>query len=193
MIRKLVFIASLLLAMDSLATTTTDAHEWLRRMSMASHSLNYSGTFVYQHEGRLESMQVLHAMDDQGERERLISLTGSRREVLRDNSEVTCVLGDSQSVLVNKSSPRVSYPASFPTEVDKIDNYYRFEVLGDDRVAGLDCKVVVVRPRDDFRYGRRLCVHADSHLLLRSELTDMQGKVIEQFMFTEVRFPAEIS
>ena len=179
--------------METLSAAQTGAHEWLHRMSMASHSLNYSGTFVYQHEGRLESMQILHAMDDKGERERLISLTGPRREVLRDNSLVTCVLGDSHSVVVNKSRPKVAYPTSFPRELDKIETNYQFDVVGDDRVAGMDCKVVVVQPRDHFRYGRRLCVHADSYLLLRSELTDMHGKVVEQFMFTKVQFPKTIS
>ena len=38
---------------------------------MAAHSLNYAGTFVYQHQGRLEAMHVVHAMDAEGEREPL--------------------------------------------------------------------------------------------------------------------------
>ena len=167
----------------------TDAQQWLERMSMASQSLNYSGTFVYQHQGNLEAMQIVHAMDDAGERERLLSLTGPKREVLRDNQIVTCILGDRQAVVVNKSQPRTPFPVSFPSELKELEKQYQFKVMGEDRVAGLTCRVVAVEPRDDFRYGRRLCVHDESHLLLRSELTGSGGEAIEQMMFTSVVFP----
>ena len=82
---------------------------------MAARSLNYIGTFVYQHGGQLEAMQIVHAMDEAGERERLMSLTGPKREVIRDNQIVTCILGDRQAVYVNKSRPRTPFPVSFPT------------------------------------------------------------------------------
>jgi len=169
-----------------------DARQWLERMSKAAQSLNYSGTFVYQNQGKLEAMHIVHAMDKNGERERLLSLTGPRREVLRDGQEVTCILGDRQAVQVNKSRPRTPFPFSLPRELMQLENYYRFEVRGEDRVAGRKCRIVAVEPRDDLRYGRRLCVHEDSHLVLRSELTHPDGRVIEQVMFTMVDFPQHI-
>jgi sigma-E factor negative regulatory protein RseB len=184
------FFAPLLLACQVQADVS--ARQWLERMSMASQTLNYTGTFVYQHQGRLEAMHIVHAMSDDGERERLISLSGPRREVLRDNQVVTCILGDLQSVHVNKSRPRTPFPGSFPTELMELEKHYRFELQGEDRVAGRECRVVAVRPRDELRYGRRLCVHEDSHLLLRSELTSPAGESIEQVMFTAVDFPEAI-
>jgi len=174
------------------AAASDDAGRWLERMSKASQSLNYTGTFVYQHQGGLEAMRIVHAVGGRGERERLLSLTGPKREVLRDNQIVTCILGDSRSVHVNKSRPRTPFPIRFPKELMQLEKYYAFKVEGDDRVAGRDCRVVVVKPRDRLRYGRRLCVHEDSHLLLRSELTGPDGRSIEQVMFTSVEFPARI-
>ncbi|WP_455234436.1 MucB/RseB C-terminal domain-containing protein [Thiogranum longum] len=169
------------------------AREWLARMSEASRTLNYSGTFVYQHNGNLEAMQIVHATEDGGERERLLSLSGPKREVLRDNQVVTCILGDRKEVVVNRSRPRTPFPVSFPRELAEIEKHYRFDVLDEDRVAGLVCRVVAVEPRDHYRYGRRLCVHDESHLLLRSELTGPKGEAIEQIMFTSVTFPEKIS
>jgi sigma-E factor negative regulatory protein RseB len=195
MIRALVPVIAALLsapAWSGAPAQSDDARQWLERMSMAAHSLNYAGTFVYQHQGRLEAMHVVHAMDADGERERLFSLTGPKREVLRDNQEVTCILGDRQAVMVNKSLPRTAFPVSFPRELMQLEQNYRFEVLGEDRVAGLACRLVEVQPRDRFRYGRRLCVHEDSHLLLSLELTDPHGEVIEQVMFTSIEFPERI-
>ena len=195
MTRALVLLFAALLSLPAYAGVPAEssAREWLERMSMAARSLNYSGTFVYQHQGRLEAMQVVHAMDDAGERERLFSLTGPKREVLRDNREVTCILGDRQAVMVNKSRPRSGFPGSFPSELMQLEQHYNFDVLGEDRVAGLGCRVVEVKPRDAFRYGRRLCVHEDSHLLLSLELTAAQGDVIEQVMFTSIEFPQQIA
>lgn len=187
------FLAAVLLASPPASRADdADAQQWLERMSMAAHSLNYTGTFVYQHQGRLEAMQIVHAMDEDGERERLMSLTGPRREVLRDNKVVTCILGDRQAVHVNKSRPRTPFPVSFPTELMTLEKHYSFEVQGEDRVAGHECRIVALKPRDQLRYGRRLCVHETSHLLLRSELTDTHGRAIEQVMFTEVEFPETI-
>jgi sigma-E factor negative regulatory protein RseB len=51
---------------------------------------------------------------------------------------------------------------------------------------------VEVKPRDQFRYGRTLCVHEDTYLLLRSELIDGNGTPIEQVLFTSVSFPENI-
>lgn len=194
MTRALVSLIAALLSAPACAgaLAESNARDWLERMSMAARSLNYSGTFVYQHQGRLEAMHVVHAMDAEGERERLFSLTGPRREVLRDNQEVTCILGDRQAVMVNKSLPRTAFPVSFPRELMQLEQSYSFEVLGEDRVAGLACRLVEVKPRDAFRYGRRLCVHEDSHLLLSLELTDPRGEVIEQVMFTSIEFPDRI-
>ena len=186
-------LAVVIAAAQNVAWAESDARQWLERMSMASQSLNYSGIFVYQRQGSLEAMQIVHARDESGERERLLSLTGPRREVLRDNQVVTCILGDRQAVVVNKSRPRTPFPVSFPTELMDLERHYRFKVLDQDRVAGLTCRVVAVEPRDEYRYGRRLCVHDESHLLLRSELTAATGDAIEQVMFTAVEFPQTIA
>jgi sigma-E factor negative regulatory protein RseB len=169
-----------------------DGREWLQRMSMAARSLNYIGTFVYENQGKLEAMRIVHAMDEDGEREHLMSLTGPEREVLRDNQIVTCILGDRHAVHVNKSRPRKSFQFSLPGQLEQLEQHYSFEVGGEDRVAGKHCRVVVVSPRDNLRYGRRMCVHEKSHLVLRSELTGAGDAVVEQVMFTSVEFPERI-
>jgi sigma-E factor negative regulatory protein RseB len=175
------------------ARAEPDARAWLERMTMASSTLNYSGTFVYQRHGQLDAMRIIHVAGSDGERERLLSLTGPKREILRDNQIVTCILGDLESVHVNRSRPRSPFPASFPESLAELEQHYSFTVGGEGRVAGLACRVVEVKPHDAYRYGRRLCVHSGNHMLLRSELTDLQGESVEQMMFTSISFPERIS
>jgi sigma-E factor negative regulatory protein RseB len=94
--------------------------------------------------------------------------------------------------MVNKSRPRTAFPVSFPRQLMQLEHNYDFGLLGTDRVAGLICRVVEVKPRDVLRYGRRLCIHQDNHLLLSLELTGPRGEVIEEMMFTSIEFPDRI-
>lgn len=160
--------------------------EWLERLAMASRSLNYEGTFVYHHGMTLESVHLVHMVDQKGEHERIISLNGTAREIIRNNNQTTCILPDSKSVLVDNTSPGTGLP-SFPTNIDKISRYYEFEFEGYGRVAGRPVRQIMIRPKDEFRYGYRLWLDDAFELLLRSELLDGQGNVVEQVMFTDIR------
>ncbi len=183
-------LAALLLAT---AVAADDARDLLRRMSEASMGLNYRGTFVYMHNGQLEAMQVVHRAAKDGEQERLVALTGEAREVLRDKDKVTCILPNSKAVMVDKSIPRKPFPSALPRDLDALTDTYEFAVLGEDRVSGRAARIVAIRPLDEFRYGFRLWLERDKHLLLKSELIDSAGKPIEQMMFTAVEILDSVS
>lgn len=190
---KFLLIGSFLPASSVALAEVETARNWLEQMSRSVQAANYRGTFVYQHADRIEAMNIVHAGKGDNEWEKLSSLTGPKREVIRNNQMVTCILGDKQSVVLNKSRPRQPFPAGFPEDLSNIEKHYSFQFTGNDRVAGIDCRLVAIQPRDQYRYGRRLCISPDNKILLRSELTSEAGKVIEQVMFTRIEFPATIS
>ena len=107
----LYFLAAMATLLQVPVSADSSGREWLERMSAAARSLNYTGTFVYQRQGLMDVMQIVHVSDEEGERERLFSLTGPKREVLRDNQAVTCIMDDQHSVLVSKARPRATLPA----------------------------------------------------------------------------------
>lgn len=181
-----------MLCLTGAAAAAEDAREWLREMSQASQALNYRGTFVYLHQGRLEAMRVIHRAGG-GEHERLVALTGEAREVIRDKQRVTCILPKSKSVMVGRSVPRKPFPAALPSNLGDLTDTYDFVVQGEDRMAGRAARIVLIRPRDNFRYGYRLWLDRDSRLLLKSELIDGDNRPVEQMMFTHIEFPAAIS
>ncbi len=172
---------------------TDDARDLLRQMSEASMGLNYRGTFVYLHNGQLEAMQVVHRAAKEGEQERLVALTGEAREVLRDKDRVTCILPNSKAVMVDKSIPRQPFPAALPRDLEALTDTYEFQVLGEDRVSGRPARIVAIRPLDAFRYGYRLWLERDIHLLLKSDLIDSDGRAVEQMMFTDVEILDAVS
>lgn len=162
-----------------------DAWQWLDDLSSALQTLNYDGTFVYLHDNKLEAMRIIHRSDDRGEHERLLSLTGSPREVIRDYESVTCIMSDNKSVMVSQSRPGQPFPV-VPRDLESLSGHYTAEDLGDDRIAGYMARVISITPKDSFRYGYRFWIEKHSKMLLKSDMTGADGKAIEQVMFTRL-------
>ncbi|MBI2993701.1 MAG: MucB/RseB C-terminal domain-containing protein [Gammaproteobacteria bacterium] len=161
------------------------AQELINRMSRAARDLNYDGVFIYRRSREMDTMRLIHKADAEGEHERLVTLTGMPREVIRDDQSVTCIFPDDQAVMVEKSRPR-KFVAQLPEPVERIAAYYSFNVEGQDRIAGRDAWVVNITPRDLYRYGYQLWIDKEHSLLLKSELKNKSGAPVEQIMFTQL-------
>lgn len=182
-------LAGLLLIVGSMAAWADEpeqAQRWLERMAESVNGLSYRGTFVYQHEGRMETMRLVRRTDGDDERERLYSLSGPPREILRDNEKVTCYLPSDGAVRVDWQQSSNPFADVLPDDIAPLTTHYRFELQGRERIAARDAEVVAVLPRDAFRYGYRLWIDVEHGLLLRSDLLNEQGEVLEQLVFTDL-------
>lgn len=170
-----------------------DGLAWLTKMANASRRLNYSGTFVYQHGDRIETSRIVHFVNPAGGVfEKLETLDGPAREVIRTNDQVSCYLPDSKTVLVEKRSAR-QFPALFPEQQGDVADNYAVVVAGRDRVAGYECQVVVLEPKDRLRYGHQFCAETRSGLPLRARTFSEKKRLLESFAFTEVRLGGRFS
>jgi sigma-E factor negative regulatory protein RseB len=182
-------ICLLLLQLPAWALAGADgltAQQLVQSMSRAMHELNYDGVFVYRHGQRLSAMRLIHKYGDDGETERLVSLNGTPREIIRNNESVTCIFQDEKSVMLEKSHPYTLPLAQLNDTLDKLSQYYRFSISGQDRVAGYASAVVSVQPRDNYRYGYQLWIDNENYLLLKSELKNESGYPVEQIEFTRL-------
>ena len=169
-----------------------DIEKWLAKMHHAAHMINYDGTFVYGQNNEMTSMQIIHSVDENGEFERLISLDGSGREVIRSGDTVTCVLPDKKSVVVDKSRPDSEFPPTFPLKIEQLSKFYTFHFGKEGVVAGQTAIKLMIKPKDSYRYAHTLWIDAKSGLLLKDHLIDDNGKIVEQFMFTQINYPKVI-
>ncbi len=169
-----------------------DAKAWLDRMIRSMQSLNYEGTFVFMHGDRVDTMQILHERSDKGVSERLTSLTGEARELIRSEGVLTCVWPHKDAVTVERMPAHNVFPSTIPTNTAALDEYYRFEFAGRERIAGMTCRTIIVKPVDKLRYGHQLCIADNSGLLLRSVLFSGDGAPIEEVMFTSIRLHENI-
>ena len=173
-------------------TSPESARSLLKQMSEASRTLNYDGIFIYQRGGSTNTLRLIHKAGPDGGAERLVSLTGAAREVIRDREEVTCFFPDDQAVMVERSKPRELFATQLPRIMDKLLDNYHIQINGSDRVAGRNAWVVGIKPRDAFRYGYQFWIDKDNTLLLKSELRNRTGLLIEQIMFTQISVLDEV-
>jgi len=174
------------LASAQAADTSLQARNLINEMSRASRELNYDATFVYHKDNQMDVMRLMHKADGDREIERLISLTGYAREVIRDGTSVTCIFPDDQTVMVEKTRPRKFLSGQLPEPIEKIAEYYEFAVVGTDHVLGRETWIVNIIPEDDYRYGYQLWIDKESKLSLKTQLKSLSGVTLEQILFTQL-------
>ena len=127
-----------------------DPQAWLSRLAEATVTVSYHGEVTHRHGDRVQSYEIARRAGPGGFSERILTLTGSPREVVRDGASVTCILPDGAGRV-----PRNPFPLDGWSNPAAVAANYELEDAGEDRVAGRACRVVDVRARDALRYGYR--------------------------------------
>ncbi|MFM1891446.1 MAG: hypothetical protein RLZ44_523 [Pseudomonadota bacterium] len=163
------------------------ASDWLERMNRAVRQLDYAGRFVYQHRDHLEALYIRHTAGDGDERERLVSLNGRPRQVVRENDMVTCVVPRADKLSIDRRAAGRSISPVLPIRPQALAEHYRFAVGEQTRVAGRTAQVIEILPRDALRYGYRLALDLEHALPLHTSMIDSAGQLISQIMFTDLQ------
>jgi len=199
-IRTFLFISPLLLSLNlhaqdannpSGAETKTQASaspiaqspevtKLLQKMASIPHTLNYQGSFTYQHKDNpsLQSFRIIHWMEDGVEHERLQHLNGPEREFLRSGKAIGCEsLGD--QLLQGKIS-------QLGANLARMDQLYKFEIRGPERVAGREATALLALPLDSFRHSSLLTIDNETGLVLKSWLVDESARPLERYQFIDL-------
>lgn len=192
--RRLDRVVVLLLAVAAApAFAGQTAHEWLVKSNEAARRLTYEGVFVYEHGKQLDVMRIVHRNQDGRRRERLVSLNGAPREVIRNDREVICYLPDEKSVFVeHRKVDSKIFPGLLPEQLQALEQNYEIQLGRSARVVGRSAQQILILPRDRLRYGYQLWADRDTGLLLKAELLDTRTQPIEQFMFTHLTIGGSI-
>jgi sigma-E factor negative regulatory protein RseB len=181
-------IAAMLAMVSTAHAGDREARQWLERMSEALATRNYEGRFFHLRDSRSESMRIYHRVDKGKVTERLVSLDGSGREIIRNQTEVICYLPDRRTVLVEKRTDDNTLLAAVPSYNEELEAHYNIERGPFTKALGRRTQVINVTPRDQFRYGYRLWLDDETAMPLKSQLCDRNGNVIEQILFAELNF-----
>lgn len=185
-VTKVCFFACCLLASTLSQAVESDAREWLERMSKALVERNYDGRFIHSSDDQSETLRIVHRNTKGKITERLVSLDGSGREYIRTNTEVTCYMPDTRSVLVESRPDSDALLSLIPAYRSGLEAYYDISAGPVVTILGRHAQLLTVQPRDEFRYGYRLWLDAETAMPLKSQLFSRKGRVIEQVAFAEL-------
>ena len=177
----------------ALADPQAEAMLLLNRVYAATQRLSYTGTFVYQHDSQSETSRITRIVEGALIREKLEALDGQPREIVRSGDEVVCYLPASTTVRIDKYAGQRSFPAFLPVQLKDLLENYVVRIGEMERVAGYDCHVLNLEPRDNMRYGHKLWVDAQTGMVIRAKTLDDRNDVMEQFAFAQLQIGGTIA
>lgn len=204
-IRTLLFLSPLVLSLNLQAQTTNtpaddqiaqtsagaaqspEIAKLLQKMASVPHTLNYQGSFTYQHKDNpsLQSFRIIHWVEHGIEHERLQHLNGPEREFLRSGKAVGCEsIGD--QLLQGKIS-------QLGSNLARMDQLYKFEIRGPERVAGREATALLALPLDNFRHSSLITIDNETGLVLKSWLVDESARPLERYQFIDIDLSPDLA
>lgn len=175
----------------SAQATRTDV-QWLQLIQQAGQRSNFVGTVITQQGGEVRASRIVHLYEAGVVHERVQALDGVPREFIRTDNEVRCLWLDAKREIIEWRPTQDNFPAFTDATPAEVLEQYTVNLGGVERVSGLGCQVIVLKPRDDMRYGHRLCVDQASGLLLSAQMLNERNEVLEQMAFADVRIGEKI-
>jgi sigma-E factor negative regulatory protein RseB len=185
-------MALALAASFAAAAVADDARGLLERMEHALATRNYQGTFVHEHDGQSETLRIVHRVEGAGFAERMVSLDGSGREIIRRDGELRAYFPDQRIALVESDTKAGLLFSGLQGLGGSAGQMYRLSEEAATRISGRETRVLLVEPLDDLRYGYRVWVDEASAMPLKTQLNTAAGRLIEELVFTELTLPAQI-
>ena len=126
-------------------------------------------------------------------KQRLYSLNGEPREVIRDAEQIWCYVPDKKiGVHEYRQVSKQGFPNLLPQDLDHISRYYEIHLGETDRIADRSAQQLMILPKDEYRYGYDLWADKETGLLLKAALLDGKKVPLEQYLFTEVKIGGEV-
>ena len=173
---------SLSLLLSSIASAEElSAKQSLDKMTQALDNLNYEIAFVQTTPSNMDSFRYRHIKKDNKTYAQLVTLDGRQQEIIQRDNLVSYFQPNTQAFTLNSGNIVDAMPAVVRADFDKLSSVYDFIKIGKDRVAGRFADTIRIVPKDDFRYQYLVFVDEENGLLLRGDMLDREGKLLDQF------------
>ena len=141
--------------------------------------------------GIVSSSKVSHLHEGRHRFERIEALDGQARQQFRHNDIVLTLWPRVRVAVFEPPDAMADFPA-LPAVNQRLLESYELRWVGQERVAGQEADVVMVRPRDALRFAQRLWAERTTGLLVRADVLGPRGEVLESSAFTELSFNGKL-
>ena len=180
------FFSLLVLSLTGIQAYADTVDDWLDKMSLAMNQQNYQGILIIRQNDKLQSIKVMQGVTARGSWQTLESLTGEEQKIIRNNDRVTTIFPAKRLITIAENSERGPLHPVLPENRNTLKKLYSLKLTGQDRIANKTTQVLQIIPRDDHRYGYTFWLDNKSGLLLKCDLMDEKGRVLEQLMYSDI-------
>lgn len=160
----------------------------LKGTSQALREQNYHGRITYEYSGKLQVIELSHAVFDGREYEKVVYLNGPERALVKTGRQVSCETHGGRLL----TGGIVQFTE---TQIASLGQSYHLKILGEERVAGHDSWVIQLVPKDALRHSTVLAVDKTTLLPTKTLVITKGRKVLERLHFvslqSEVNFSRE--
>ena len=166
--------------------------QWLMQLHAASRRRAYAGTFVVTSGELMSSSRIWHVCDGQQQVERVEALTGEPRSTFRRNDQVVTFLPISRVAIQERRESLGLFPDLLRQADGSVARYYRLNIIGHDRVAGLQADIAQLTPLDALRFAYKIWTEQKTGLVIKLQTMDSGHAVLEQAAFSELQLNAPV-
>lgn len=164
-----------------------DAAGWLNLLNAAATERSYRGTMAFSVGGGVvSSSRIAHLSVGDQVYERVEALDGQMHRIYRHNETVHSVWPNQKVVIVEQQAAAPGLVATRRRVDPRVLESYALAVKGASVVAGRSVRVLMLEPKDELRFAQRLLADETTGLMLRADVLDAAGRVLESSGFTEV-------
>ncbi len=166
---------------SSVGTETLSPKQLLQDMKKATEQLNYEFSFVQTTPSDMDSLRYRHFKSHGKIFAQLVTLDGAQQEIVQRDNLISYFQPNYQPFTINSEGITDNLPSLIRANFDTLEQYYDFVNIGRNRVADHVVQTIRVLPKDDFRYQYVAFIDEDNNLLLRSDMLDRDGNLLDQF------------
>lgn len=163
------------------------AQDLVEKMSITAKNLSYKGYFTHERGQQSSSYEIVHWVQNDLEKQRLVFLDGPALEIINDGHSLKCLhAGD------------IEKPYALPTDrmpvvvrnhsLLSVWENYNAEITGSSRVANRKVVRIQLDPKDQHRYPFVFYVDNETGLMLKMLVLNHQGQLLERFHFVSVDY-----
>ncbi len=175
---------------DSSAPTrhALTTQQWLSRLASVTQTQNFQVSFVQSRAGS-EAIPYLwrHAtLEDGSTMEQLNLQNGPGRELIRVGDIVSVFEPDVPPYSIRAGHISGPIPSELLYHPLELKDAYEFVTVGRARVAGRPAQQIRIVSRDNSRFSYQLWLDEATGMLLKLNMRDLQGKLLEQIQVTSL-------
>jgi Negative regulator of sigma E activity len=190
---RIILVCFTLICSLTKASAEPSAEALLFQMQRGYHHNNFELVMAHILQNTLEPLRLTHGWNDRTEITHLLALSGRPVEYLGKNKQVTFAESADVSYTLQKSKLPGLWFSILNCSPETLLKYYDVVSTGKGRIAGQVAQSVRLTAKEDTKYNFTLWLEQKTGILLRLDVNDAQGNMVEQYLGMDFRFLPEQS